>query len=79
MTLSIDNSDLSPAKQTARANGDDRILQTQISRLISRSGFSNIAGIVMAIIWVGLIWNDLPHEVLSVWLGFMSFLEQGYY
>jgi signal transduction histidine kinase/ActR/RegA family two-component response regulator len=74
MTLSIENSDLGPAKQTARANGDDRILQTQISRLISRSGFSNIAGIVMAIIWVGLIWNDLPHEVLSVWLGFMSFL-----
>jgi len=28
----------------------------------------------MAGIWVGLIWNDLPKEVLSVWLGVMLLL-----
>ncbi|MCK5396151.1 MAG: response regulator [Gammaproteobacteria bacterium] len=53
---------------------DERILQTQITRLITGSGFSNLAGIAMAIIWVGLIWDKLPHEVLSVWLGVMSLL-----
>ncbi len=53
---------------------DERILQTQIARLITGSGFSNVAGIAMAIIWVGLIWKDLPHEVLSVWLGVMVLL-----
>lgn len=52
----------------------ERILQTQIARLITGSGFSNLAGIAMAIIWVGLIWKNLPHEVLSVWLGVMLFL-----
>ena len=53
---------------------ETRILQTQIVRLITGSGFANIAGIAMAIIWVGLIWNSLPHEVLSVWLGVMVML-----
>ncbi len=53
---------------------DERILQTQIVRLITGSGFSNVAGIAMAIIWVGLIWKDLPHEVLSVWLSVMVVL-----
>ncbi len=53
---------------------DERVLQTQIVRLITGSGFSNLAGIAMAIIWVGLIWKDLPHEVLSVWLGVMLLL-----
>ena len=53
---------------------DERILQTQITRLITGSGFSNVAGIAMAIIWVGLIWKDLPHEVLSVWLSVMVVL-----
>lgn len=53
---------------------NERILQTQIVRLITSSGFSNIAGIAMAIIWVGLIWKDLPHEVLTVWLGMMLLL-----
>jgi len=53
---------------------NERILQTQVTRLITGSGFSNLAGIAMAIIWVGLIWDDLPHEVLSVWLGVMSLL-----
>lgn len=51
-----------------------RILHTQIAHLITGSGFSNIAGILMAGIWVGLIWNDLPKEVLSVWLGVMLLL-----
>jgi len=64
------------ANQTisADADHDNRILQTQVVRLITGSGFSNIAGIAMAIIWVGLIWNNLPHEVLSVWLGVMILL-----
>ena len=53
---------------------DKRILQTQIIRLITGSGFSNVAGIAMALIWVGLIWNDLPHEILIVWLGVMLLL-----
>ncbi len=53
---------------------NERILQTQIVRLITSSGFSNVAGIAMAIIWVGLIWKDLPHEVLTVWLGMMLLL-----
>lgn len=53
---------------------NERILQTQIVRLITGSGFSNVAGIAMAIIWVGLIWKDLPHEVLSVWLSTMVVL-----
>jgi signal transduction histidine kinase/ActR/RegA family two-component response regulator len=53
---------------------NERILQTQIVRLITGSAFSNVAGIAMAIIWVGLIWKDLPHEVLSVWLGMMVLL-----
>jgi len=58
----------------ANAGQDTRVLQTQIVRLITGSGFANIAGIAMAIIWVGLIWNSLPHEVLSVWLGVMVML-----
>jgi len=53
---------------------DERVLQTQIERLITGSGFSNIAGILMAVIWVGLIWQNLPHVVLSVWLGCMLLL-----
>jgi len=61
------------AAKTAKPQ-EERILQIQIARLISGSGFSNIAGISMAIIWVGLIWKDLPHEILVVWLGFMSLL-----
>lgn len=52
----------------------ERILQTQIVRLITGSGFSNLAGIAMAVIWVGLIWKDLPQVVLSVWLGVMLLL-----
>ncbi len=67
----------SPTLNMARSSSaeqEERVLQTQITRLITGSGFSNVAGISMAIIWVGLIWKDLPHEVLSVWLGVMSLL-----
>jgi len=53
---------------------DERVLQTQVVKLITGSSFSNLAGISMAIIWVGLIWKNLPHEVLSVWLGMMMVL-----
>ena len=53
---------------------DERVLKIQVARLITGSGFSNLAGIAMAIIWVGLIWKDLPHEVLTVWLGLMLLL-----
>jgi len=53
---------------------DNRVLQTQVAKLIAGSGFSNLAGIAMAVIWVGLIWKDLPKLVLSVWLGFMLLL-----
>ncbi len=67
--LSADNIVAEPISQQ-----DERVLQTQIVRLITGSGFSNIAGFAMAIIWVGLIWKDLPHEVLSVWLGVMALL-----
>jgi signal transduction histidine kinase/CheY-like chemotaxis protein len=53
---------------------EQRILQTQIIRLITGSSFSNIAGIVMASIWVGLIWKNLPHEILIIWFGLMFWL-----
>ena len=62
------------AGHLSSAEQEERILQTQIARLIAGSGFSNIAGISMAVIWVGLIWKDLPHEVLTVWLGVMMML-----
>lgn len=62
--------DLTPSAEGA----GERILQTQIERLITGSGFSNLAGIAMAVIWVGLIWKDLPQVVLSVWLGIMLLL-----
>ncbi len=52
----------------------DRIVETQITRLIEGSGFSNLAEIAMAIIWTGLLWNNLPRIVLSVWLAMMLVL-----
>ncbi len=53
---------------------DKRIQQTQITRLIEAAGFSNVAGIVMTLIWAGLLWESLPRIVLSVWLGMMTLL-----
>ena len=52
----------------------DRVMQTQVTRLIEGSGFGGLVGFVMAILWVVLLWNKLPHEVLSVWLGAMAML-----
>ena len=76
MTARTENSlfDVSSSQAESASSQDERVLQTQIVRLITGSGFSNIAGFAMAIIWVGLIWKDLPHEVLSVWLGVMALL-----
>lgn len=66
--------DTSQLKIPQAERQEERIQQTQVTRLIMGSGFSSIAGIVMAVIWVGLNWQGLPHEVLSVWLGVMMFL-----
>jgi len=52
----------------------DRVMQTQITRLIEGSGFGGLVGFIMAIIWVALLWNKLPHVVLSFWLGLMALL-----
>ena len=52
----------------------DRVMQTQVTRLIEGSGFGGLVGFVMAILWVVLLWKKLPHEVLSVWLGAMALL-----
>ena len=52
----------------------DRVIQTQVTRLIEGSGFGGLVGFIMAILWVVLLWNKLPHEVLSVWLGSMALL-----
>ncbi len=52
----------------------ERVMQTQVSRLIEGSGFGGLVGFIMAILWVVLLWSKLPHVVLSVWLGSMAFL-----
>ena len=52
----------------------DCVEQTQITRLIENSGTNSIAGFLMALIWVGLMWKQLPHQVLGVWLSMMSVL-----
>ena len=52
----------------------DRVMQTQVSRLIEGSGFGGLVGFIMAVLWVVLLWNKLPHVVLSVWLGVMALL-----
>ncbi|MCG6938750.1 MAG: response regulator [Gammaproteobacteria bacterium] len=76
MTAHTENLDLNTGvfSPGSTSQQDQRVLQTQVARLINGSGFSNLAGISMAVIWVGLIWKDLPHEVLSVWLGMMLLL-----
>ncbi|MCK4674536.1 MAG: response regulator [Gammaproteobacteria bacterium] len=76
MTSHLDTPVLNAGNLSAESASqqDERVLRTQVARLITGSGFSNLAGISMAIIWVGLIWKDLPHEVLSVWLGLMLLL-----
>jgi len=52
----------------------ERVMHTQVTRLIEGSGFGGLVGFIMAIIWVVLLWNKLPHVVLSVWLGCMALL-----
>jgi signal transduction histidine kinase len=52
----------------------ERVNQTQITRLIEGSGFGGLVGFIMAVLWVMLLWNKLPHLVLSVWLGMMALL-----
>jgi len=53
---------------------NDRVHQTQIIRLIESSGFNNLVSMLMAIIWVIIIWGDLPPLVLSAWLSLMFVL-----
>ena len=74
--LSADKTMFSSNKEVASdMNGyADRVRQTQVVRLIETSGFNNVMGLLLAIIWVGLLWNELPHLVLGVWLGMMAML-----
>lgn len=53
---------------------DESVLQTQIMRLIESSSINSIAVFLMAVIWVGMMWKHLPHQVLEVWLGVMTLL-----
>jgi signal transduction histidine kinase len=59
---------------TTQISYRDRVHETQVARLIEGSGFSNLVGFIMAMTWVGLLWNKLPHLVLGVWLGMMTVL-----
>lgn len=52
----------------------EAVRRTQEIRLIESSGFNNLASLVMAITWVGLVWGKLPSIVLSVWLAMMVVL-----
>ncbi len=51
-----------------------RVQQTQVSRLIQSSAAGNAIVFVMAIIWVALLWGELPTPVLVVWLLAMGVL-----
>ena len=70
---------IDPAANPAYKASDfsDRIMRTQVTRLIEGSGFGGLVGFIMAILWVVLLWDKLPHVVLSVWLGAMAFLFVG--
>jgi len=72
----LHNSAIGVDKRAAYKASDfsDRVMQTQVTRLIEGSGFGGLVGFIMAILWVVLLWNKLPHEVLSVWLGTMALL-----
>lgn len=62
---------------TTRADAKERqtrVHETQISRLIESSGFGNLIAYVMAVIWVIMLWDTLPSQVLLVWLAGMSLL-----
>ena len=72
----LNNGAIATEMQAAYKASDfsDRVMQTQVTRLIEGSGFGGLVGFIMAILWVVLLWNKLPHVVLSVWLGFMALL-----
>ena len=72
----INSSAIESEMQSAYKASDfsDRVMQTQVTRLIEGSGFGGLVGFIMAILWVVLLWNKLPHVVLSVWLGAMALL-----
>ena len=53
---------------------DGTVKKIQVIRLIESSGFNNLASLIMAITWVGLVWGKLPPIVLTVWLAMMVFL-----
>jgi signal transduction histidine kinase/CheY-like chemotaxis protein len=53
----------------------DQVRETQVIRLIETSGFNNVVGLILATIWVALLWNQLPHVVLGVWLGMIAVLS----
>ncbi len=53
----------------------DQVHQTQVIRLIESSGFNNLVGLILATIWVALLWDQLPHVVLGVWLGMIALLS----
>ena len=72
----LKNNTIAPGMQASYKASDfsDRVMETQVTRLIEGSGFGGLVGFIMAILWVVLLWNKLPHVVLSVWLGFMALL-----
>ena len=72
----INNNPIGAEVKTAYKASDfgDRVMQTQVTRLIEGSGFGGLVGLIMAILWVVLLWNKLPHVVLSFWLGMMALL-----
>jgi signal transduction histidine kinase/CheY-like chemotaxis protein len=72
----LNNSAIGAELKTAYKASDfsERVMQTQVTRLIEGSGFGGLVGFIMAIIWVVLLWNKLPHVVLSFWLGLMTLL-----
>ncbi|MBT8129474.1 MAG: response regulator [Gammaproteobacteria bacterium] len=72
----LNNNTITPGMQASYKASDfsDRVMETQVTRLIEGSGFGGLVGFIMAILWVVLLWNKLPHVVLSVWLGFMALL-----
>jgi len=53
----------------------EQVSQTQVIRLIESSGFNNLVGLILATIWVALLWDQLPHLVLGVWLGMIALLS----
>jgi len=53
----------------------DQVHRTQVVRLIESSGFNNLVGLILATIWVALLWDQLPHVVLGVWLGMIALLS----